>query len=83
MSAVLPLRKILGDQANISFVDESGALQGVAGTLSLQVVVSDAAQLVINERHQGVERLAVSTPPAAQQLRDLASRSPLHPQYPP
>ena len=51
MCTVLPLWKILIDQANVSFVDQSGALQRVARALVLQIVMGDAAQLGVDEGH--------------------------------
>src|SRR5450631_795630 len=84
MGAILPLGKILIDQTNVSFVDQGGALQGVTRALVLQVMMSDTAQLCVNQGHQRVERFAVAASPAAQQLRDLTRRVPLlHPSHPP
>ena len=71
MGTILPLRDVVAHQANVSFVDQSRALQGVVGTFALQVVVGDLTQFGVDQRNQIVERLLISAAPADKELRNL------------
>src|ERR1700686_922183 len=71
MGAILPLRKVLPDQTNICFVDQSGALQGMSGSLIAKIVLGDPPEFLIDERDQRIEGIAVSAPPTSQQLCNL------------
>ncbi len=60
MGAILPLRQFLTDQADVRFVNQGSALQGVVGAFALQVPMRHAAQFGVNDRHQGVEGFAIT-----------------------
>jgi hypothetical protein len=67
MRAILPPRRILTRKAQIRFVDQGGALQRVVATLALQIMMRQAPQFGVDQRHQRLQRLAVPVPPANQQ----------------
>ena len=49
---------------------ESGALKSVAGAFLAQALVCQAAQIGIDQRYQGLQRLGVTRLPLAQQFTD-------------
>ena len=49
--AILPMNALAIDKPQVRFIDHRRRLQRVAGMLSAHVVVSQASQLVINQRH--------------------------------
>jgi hypothetical protein len=53
-------------QAEIGFVYQGGALQGVVRTFLLQVMMRDPPELVINERNYGAQPLVVTGLPVRQ-----------------
>jgi hypothetical protein len=63
MGAVLPLRRVLPGQSQICLVHQGGALQGMVAALVPQVVVRQAAQLVVDQGHQGFEGPPVAFSP--------------------
>ena len=71
MGPVFPGRVLL-DEAEIRFVDEGCGLQGVVRTFLVQVAGREAAQFVVDERHQLRKSNRVAAAPTLQQLRDGA-----------
>jgi hypothetical protein len=69
--AILPLHGALVYQAHVSLVNQSGCLQCVTGLFTSQVTRGLAAQFLVNDRHQLVERLFVAATIANEQLRDV------------
>jgi hypothetical protein len=67
--AVLP-RDIDVDEAGVRFVDESGRLEGVLLALAAHVPVGEAPELLVDDRHELVERVLVSLPPVEKQRGD-------------
>jgi hypothetical protein len=65
------MRYVLSDEPHISFVNERGGLQSVCGALSLKIAASDVAQLIIDDRHQLIERGTVTLAPIREELRDI------------
>ena len=63
VGAILPLRRILARQPHIGFVYQGRALQSVVGAFPLQVIVRQAAQFVVDHRHEDIECLTVSLSP--------------------
>lgn len=59
------------DELEIGFVDQRRGPQGVIPALGAQAVQSQLAQLVVDDRHQPVDRLFIAFTPLLQQLRDL------------
>src|SRR5580700_8995537 len=59
MSAILPLHAFVVHQPHIRFVDQSGSLQAVAGTLTFHIVPRETVEFVIDDRGQPVEHAAV------------------------
>ena len=51
MLPVLEFDWLLLGKAEISLVDQGGALQGVVGTLLPQVVMGEAVQFLVDEGH--------------------------------
>jgi hypothetical protein len=70
MRAVLPIGTRLIHQLQVSYIDQSGGLQGVALALLAHQVVRDAAQFVFHEGNQLVETVLFARTPAEQQTRD-------------
>ena len=54
MSAILPFRRILPGEPQESLVHQGSALQGVVVAFALQIVMGQAPQLGVNQRHQRV-----------------------------
>src|SRR5215470_7554922 len=71
VGAILPLHPLVMHQAHIRFVYQGGRLEGVAGPLALHVVVSQAAELFINDRSQTIQRALISRAPGAKELAYL------------
>jgi hypothetical protein len=69
-----PLRGVDAYEADIGLIHESGALQRVVWTLVLQMVSSQTSELFVDQRHEGIKRLAVPGPPAAEEVSHPASR---------
>jgi len=67
VAAVHPRRAVLVGQAHVGVVHQGGGVQGVAVALAAQLAVGNAAQLIVDERNQPVQRLAVADP----QLNEL------------
>ena len=63
MGAVLPRGGALIDEAQISFMDEAGRLQGVVRAFSLQILAGELAQFFVDERHEASRCLAVASAP--------------------
>jgi hypothetical protein len=74
MSAILPLHACVIHQPHVGFVDQSGGLQAVAGTLTFHIAARETVEFVINDRGQAVEHAAVSVGPSLQQLAHLSRR---------
>jgi hypothetical protein len=53
-------------QAYIGFMHESGALESVAETFLAQALMCQAAQIGIDQRHQGLQRFGVARLPLDQ-----------------
>ena len=67
---VLPLYAVLVDELQIGLVGEGGGLQGVIGTLGLELGSGEAPQLPVDERDELVESLAAPTRRGAEELSD-------------
>ena len=46
--------KILAHQSHVGFIYQSRALKGVSGTLAIQMIMREAAKLIVNQRDQSV-----------------------------
>ena len=66
MGAILPLHALVVHQAHVGFVHQGGRLERVAAALALHIAVSQAAEFVIHDGGQAVERALVSIAPGAQ-----------------
>ncbi len=82
VSAVLPLWQGLLGESDVSFVDKSGALQGMTWALLAEVVPGNAAQLTVDQRQKQIERSFVSGAPPHQKLSNLIGRTALHASQP-
>ena len=60
---------LMPGQAQVHLVDEGRGLQRVGGALAAHVVIGEAPQLVIHERHETVQRFGILSRPVRQQLR--------------
>jgi hypothetical protein len=68
------LRRILYHQAHVSFVNQRGRLQNMAGPFALHVGASHAAQFVIHQRNQSIGCFLVARAELRQQTRYVATR---------
>jgi hypothetical protein len=66
------LHSTLIHKSQISFVDESGWLQGVVTPLALQIARGQTPKFAINERQQSVQGGPVAIAPRQEQARNLA-----------
>jgi hypothetical protein len=67
MGAVLPTDAFPAEQAHVELVDQGGWLQGMVGTLTLELARGDPAELIDHQRHQTVERCRVAIGPVGKQ----------------
>lgn len=74
MLAILELTRPLFLEAQIRFVHKRGALQSVAGTFPLQVMMCHLPEFVVNQRERGAKGLVVTGMPVSQQLTDGLER---------
>src|SRR5215470_11395176 len=63
MVAIDPLDAGLIHKLQIRFVNETCRTEGVIGTLASELLMSDASQLVVDERHELVQGVAVAVAP--------------------
>ena len=66
MFPVLELRRVLFIQAQVGLVHQGGALERVAGTFLLQIVMGDPPELVINEGNHSAQGLLVTSMPTCE-----------------
>jgi hypothetical protein len=69
--AVLPLDTALVDQAQIGFMHQGGRLQGVVGPLAPQIPRGKAAEFIVDNGRELLERLLLALAPIRQQLGDV------------
>ena len=74
MRAVLQLRRFACQEAKVSLVHQSGALQGVILAFGLEVVVGDTMQFLVHQRHQNAKSFLVTLLPVLQKLSELTGR---------
>jgi hypothetical protein len=74
MCAVLPLHSLVIHQAHVGFIDQSGGLQAVTGTLTSHVASRQTVEFVIDDWSQTVERRSISITPGPEKLGYLATR---------
>jgi len=70
MNAVTVIGLFLLHQAGISFVNERGGLQGVAGAFIPEVAVGDFAKLAVDEWNEMIQRHLVAAREGLEQERD-------------
>ena len=63
LGAVLPLDPALVHHSQIRFVNEGGRLKGMIATLPLEMTPGQAAQFLVNQRHQLLGRFLVAGAP--------------------
>ena len=71
MGAILPAHAVVSHQAQVGLVHEGGRLERVAASLTLHIAVSQAAEFLINDGRQAVERALVSIAPGLQKRADV------------
>jgi hypothetical protein len=74
MRAVLPVDRAAADELEVGLVDEGRGLERVPRALVPEIGAGAAAQLVVHEREERVERTRVSGAPPPEELRDLSGR---------
>src|SRR5271157_88468 len=67
MGAILPLHALIIHQAHVGLIHQGRRLEAMAGALAFHVAPRQAAQLVIDDRRQPVERASVSVTPSSEQ----------------
>jgi hypothetical protein len=68
MSPILSIEGAVVEESQIGFVDQSGALQCVSGTLALEMVPRDVAQFFVDKWNQRFQRVWVASFPACKQF---------------
>ena len=68
--AVIKIRILSADEAQIGFMHEGGGIERLRAVLAMQGRSGEAAELAIDEGNQCVERVAVAIPPLMQQDGD-------------
>src|SRR5262249_20356535 len=71
VSPVTPVRMGLIGELKISFVHQSGRLQGMIGAFTTHLAMSHASELTINKRSQFLERRSITFTPGREQLCHL------------
>src|SRR5881392_978837 len=74
MAPALPDRLRIIDQSQVSFVENGGGLQGMAGALPAHIMVREPVQFGLHQWDQLLQRSLVSAAPVAEQLGDLLLR---------
>ena len=67
MRSALPLWSVEAGETKVRLIYQSSALERVAWPFIPQAGVRQAAQFLVDEWQQSIERLAVSLPPLLQQ----------------
>ena len=70
--AVAPVHGIDPGQAQVNLVDQGRGLQRVAVALVAHVVVGEAAQFLVNDRHEALSGGGIVIRPIGQKLGDLS-----------
>jgi hypothetical protein len=65
-------------QLEINLVHQFGGLERAVATLLPHIPVGQAAELFVNERHQGIESCLIASAPCLRQAADFHRRS-VHP----
>jgi hypothetical protein len=73
MGAVLPLHLFEIDQPQVGFVDERGRLKRVAWPLSRHLSPRQPSQLLVDDRHELLQRVLVAVFPSGEQTRWLGA----------
>ena len=73
MDPVFPVHVLPASQAQVSFVDQGGALQGMSWTLACQKVPGQPAEFVVYHRDQRVSSRSIAFTPTAEQFRYLVA----------
>jgi hypothetical protein len=68
MHAILPLRLVLPAEPKIHLVDQRCALQTMSAALTREMIMSQAAQLFVNDGQKLIQRRRVAAAPSAEQL---------------
>src|SRR5579859_2994618 len=62
---------VLIDQTQESFVDKPGGCEGMTWAFASHVAPGEAAELIVDQRHQGCHRLTVAAAPVKEQLCNI------------
>ena len=65
--AILPLHALILHQSHVGVIDQSSRLEGVAGALAFHIAMSQAAEFIINDGGQPLQRALVSIAPGTKQ----------------
>jgi hypothetical protein len=64
--AVLPIHLLAVHEADVGFIDQSRGLQRVIRFLSGHIPARQPAQMLIDDRHELIQRSGVTLPPGKQ-----------------
>ena len=78
MGAIVGVKGPLVQQAQVGLVDECCALQGMAGTLALEMAVGDVAEFFVDQRKQLLQCFLVARFPAHQEFGYRMGRLLIH-----
>ena len=74
LCAILPAGARLIEEAEVSFIDQRRGLQRVSRMFPPQVMMGQAAQIVVNESDQPVERCPFAVAPVDKQMGEFIER---------
>ena len=68
---ILPAHAVVPHQAQVGLVHEGGRLERVATAFTLHIAMSQAAEFLINDGGQAVERALIAIAPGTQERADV------------
>jgi hypothetical protein len=71
MSAILPVRWILSDHAQVRFMNQGCALNALTGRFTTKMTARQPAQFVVDKRDQLIQGSVIALSPANKQFRYL------------
>src|SRR5215471_4530950 len=74
MRSTLPVDSVLVNYAQVGFIDQRSCLECVALALAPQISAGDTMKLVVDQRHQPIQRQLIALPPVNQQLSYILGR---------
>jgi hypothetical protein len=70
VTPILPVHRALAEQPHVGLAHDGGRLQTVMAPFAGELTRRDDAKLVVDERHQLMQRIAVARLPLVEEARD-------------